>query len=76
MITAGATAVEVSRDRFDGVVRRTLRRDDGEDLTTQERLRAISKWTAVSGPVVLALFEPVSGAIVSFAAGLFLLADP
>lgn len=76
MIEVGATAVETSKDRFDVVVRRTLKKGPGEDLTTNERLRAASKWTAVSGPAVLALFEPVSGAVVSSAAGLFLLADP
>ena len=76
MIEGGAAALETSREAFDGLVRRSLKKDEDAPLTRNERLRALAKWSAVSGPSVLAFLEPVSGAAAGSLAGVFLLVDP
>lgn len=76
MIEAGGKAFQVSRNYFDRMVRRTLKKDEDDILTVGNKIRAITKWVAVGGPSFLSLTEPVSGAIFSSVSGVFLLADP
>jgi hypothetical protein len=76
MIEAGGTAIQMSRRGFDQVVRRTLKKTDGEPLTPGNRVRAAAKWIAVGGPPIMGIIEPISAAIASSASGYFLLVDP
>jgi hypothetical protein len=69
---AGELGVEV----LNPLVRRTLKRDASHVVDTADRLRALSKWMAVGGPVVAGLLNPIAGAIVTPIAGGFLLLDP
>jgi hypothetical protein len=76
MVEAGATAIHVSGRQFDRVVRGTLKKGPDEPLTPGNRVRAAAKWIAASGPPILSLFEPISGAGLSAAGSSFLLMDP
>jgi hypothetical protein len=76
MIEAGGTAFEMSRRAFDQLVRKTLKKANGEPLTPGNRVRAAAKWIAVGGPPIIGVIEPISAAIASGASGYFLLVDP
>lgn len=76
MVEAGGSAIHLSRERFDSVVRKTLKKDPSEPMTGSDRTRAAAKWVAVGGPAILSLVEPISAATSSAAAGYFLMYDP
>lgn len=76
MIEAGATAVEVSKKRMEKAIRTTVKKDPALDVTAKDAARAVAKWVAVGGSSTSSLIEPVTGAVVSAAAGMFLLYDP
>jgi len=76
MINAGAIALEVSKEKFDEMVCRTLHTEADTALSVRDRLRAGVKWTAAAGPSIAGLVNPIAGAVGGAAAGIFLLADP
>jgi hypothetical protein len=76
MIEAGGTCVELGQNAFDKVVRKTLKRDNDEELDRYDRMRAIGKWLAAGGVPALSLANPLAGALAGVGAGLFLLVDP
>jgi hypothetical protein len=76
MIEAGGTAVEVSKRRMDQAIRSTVKKDPALEVTAKDGVRAIAKWVAVGGSPAASLIGPVTGVLVSAAAGMFLLYDP
>jgi hypothetical protein len=76
MAQAGGTAVHVSRQLFEQVIRKTLKIAGDKDLTPCDRLRAGAKWIAVGGPPVVALLNPLAGALAASVTGCILLMDP
>lgn len=78
-VRAGGVAIEWGRRAFDRSAAKVLKippREMPRALASRQRLRAVSKWIAVGGPVVLSLVEPISAAVGSAVAGYFLLFDP
>jgi len=76
MIEAGGICVELGQNAFDKVVRKTLKRDNDDELYKYDRMKAIGKWLAAGGAPAVSLANPLVGAVVSVGAGLFLLVDP
>lgn len=78
-VKAGAFAIEGSRDSFDRLVAKTLKRPPWElpaGLSSRDKLRAISKWMAVGGMSALPLvLFPHIQVLVGGAFGYFLLFD-
>lgn len=83
-VKAGAFAIEGSRDSFDKLVARTLKKPASDlpiGLAYGDRLRAIAKWVAVGGPSAASfLFHPIlfppMVALTGIVSGYFLLFDP
>ena len=75
LIEAGAVGVEVGERLINKLVNKTLK-ENKEELRRIDYFRAFAKWVAVSGTPMIALVEPISGAIASSAAGVFLFFDP
>jgi hypothetical protein len=78
-VRSGAVAIEWGAKTFDRLAARVLKiapADVPRPLTAGQRLRAISKWIAVSGLGVLPLMQPMSAAVGGLVAGYFLLFDP
>jgi len=76
MIEAGATAIEISKKTMEKAIRTTVKKDPTLDLSFKDKAVAVAKWVAVGGSSASSLIEPVTGAVISFAAGMFLLYDP
>jgi hypothetical protein len=76
MAEAGGTVVHVSQRVFQQVIRRTLKLNEAEPLTPCDSVRAAAKWVAVGGPPVVALLNPLAGAIAASVTGCILLMDP
>ncbi len=82
---AGAIAIEMPREAFDFVVRRTPRVMAAagqrhiappDVLTANQRVRAVAKWVAAGGSPWTFLLGPFIGAFAATASGIFLLFDP
>jgi len=76
---AGAVAIELPKEAFDALARRTLRvpaQPVPRALKRSEGLRAASKWIAAGGAPWVAVFDPVLGALAGTVAQFFWLFDP
>jgi hypothetical protein len=76
MVDAGSVSIRFSKNAFDDVVRRTLHKERGAQLSPNDRLKATAKWIAVGGSVVTDLIPQFPRMIINAAAGIFLLCDP
>lgn len=76
MVEGGALAVETSQEQFEKLARQTLGKEAGDELSPNDRARAVAKWVALSGPGVMSLFEPTFTEISGTVAGVFLHYDP
>ena len=75
----GAVAIELPRQAFDELTKRTLRIPTvpvPRPLKQSERLRAVTKWAAAGGAPWAAELDPLLGIFASSVAGFFLLFDP
>lgn len=75
-IDSGAACLQLGRKSVKKIIRKTLKKDESQDINTFDILRASFKWIAVGGSPALSLINPLSGVIVSTASGFFLLFDP
>jgi len=76
-IRSGAASIEYGRHVFDGMVRRTLWRENIELVTQAHRLRAVSKWIAAGGAAIANLSYPIVQVFADFfVTGYFILIDP
>ncbi len=76
---AGAVAIELPRDSFDALARRTLRIPAApvpRPLKASQRLRAVTKWAAAGGASWVGMLDPLVGALGGTVASFFLLFDP
>ena len=75
-INAGAVCLQFGRKTFGTLVRKTLKKKEGELIAGVDKLRAFGKWIAVGGSAVLPFFNPTISAFGSLVGGYFLLFDP
>lgn len=75
IVESSGTAISISKHTFEVVVRRTLKKAEG-DLSPNDKLKATAKWIAVGGSALADFVLPVPGAILNTASGIFLLCDP
>jgi polyhydroxyalkanoate synthesis regulator phasin len=76
IVEAGATSLQVSKNTFDEMVRITLKKERGVELSPNDRIKATSKWIAVGGSVLTDLIPQFPKMVINAAAGIFLLCDP
>jgi hypothetical protein len=72
MVRAGELGVEL----LNPIVRGTLKQKAPAVIQTADRLRALSKWMAVGGPIAAQFVDPLAREIASGVGGGFLLLDP
>ena len=75
-IRAGATAVEVSRQKIDKHIREKLNIEEDDHISKKQYMRMFGKWTAVGGTTAWLIFEPVTGGVASGLTNFFLMFDP
>jgi len=73
---AGAVCLEFGRRTLEEMVRKTLKKKEGDIISKADALRAFGKWIAVGGSSILRFFDPVVSILGVPAAGFFLLFDP
>jgi hypothetical protein len=76
MINSGAACLEFGKHTVEGMLKRTLKKDDDELLRKVDVLRGFGKWIAVGGPPIASLINPIVGALSGAIGGYFLLFDP
>jgi len=64
------------RDATDPLVARTVKKLPGQEVSPNDRVRALAKWVAVGGGATAGLMVPIGGAALAGVSGLFLLYDP
>jgi hypothetical protein len=73
---SGAVVVEFSEKAVDKIVKKTLKKQDDDFITTFDRLSALGKWIAVGGSSATSFLSPSVGTLIGFSTGIFLLLDP